>query len=96
MSETLLGPRAWGDSCGRATLKATPEDFRVTEVMAIAQAKAGLVVMGVCRLAPFQVFRAVGVATSVVERFKEIGVPVNDHCRFLRVSGAPIYDRGGQ
>ena len=41
MSETLLGPRAWGDSCGRATLKATPDDFRVTEVLDIALSGAG-------------------------------------------------------
>ena len=41
MSETLLGPRAWGDSCGRATLKATPDDFRVTEVLDIALSGSG-------------------------------------------------------
>ena len=41
MSETLLGSRAWGDSCGRATLKATPEDFRVTEVLDIALSGSG-------------------------------------------------------
>ncbi|MGY8809808.1 MAG: tRNA pseudouridine(13) synthase TruD [Pseudomonadales bacterium] len=31
----LLGPRAWGEPCGAAVLKAAPEDFRVTEVLDI-------------------------------------------------------------
>lgn len=31
----LLGPLAWGAPCGRAVLKASPEDFRVTEIMDI-------------------------------------------------------------
>ncbi|WP_373185991.1 tRNA pseudouridine(13) synthase TruD [Halopseudomonas sp.] len=37
----LLGPLAWGPPCGRAVLKATPEDFRVTEVMDIELSGAG-------------------------------------------------------
>ncbi len=39
--QELLGPLAWGDSCGRAVLKATPEDFRVTEVMDIELSGVG-------------------------------------------------------
>ncbi|HAE48086.1 MAG TPA: tRNA pseudouridine(13) synthase TruD, partial [Tistrella mobilis] len=41
MTEQLLGPRVWGESCGRAVLKATPDDFRVTEVLDIALSGAG-------------------------------------------------------
>ncbi|GGC98707.1 tRNA pseudouridine synthase D [Halopseudomonas salina] len=37
----LLGPRAWGEPCGRAVLKASPEDFRVAEVMDIKLSGAG-------------------------------------------------------
>lgn len=37
----LLGPLAWGEPCGRAVLKASPEDFRVTEVMDIELSGAG-------------------------------------------------------
>ena len=31
----LLGPTAWGPTCGSAVLKALPEHFRVTEVLDI-------------------------------------------------------------
>jgi tRNA pseudouridine13 synthase len=37
----LLGPLAWGEPCGRAVLKASPEDFRVTEVMDIELSGTG-------------------------------------------------------
>lgn len=37
----LLGPTAWGAPCGRAVLKATAEDFRVTEIMDIELGGAG-------------------------------------------------------
>lgn len=37
----LLGPTAWGAPCGHAVLKATPEDFRVTEIMDIEPDGAG-------------------------------------------------------
>tara|TARA_R110001599_G_scaffold57631_1_gene158535 strand:+ start:54919 stop:55995 length:1077 start_codon:yes stop_codon:yes gene_type:complete len=40
-SVDLLGPLAWGEPCGRAVLKASPEDFRVTEVMDIELSGAG-------------------------------------------------------
>lgn len=36
-----LGPRAWGEPCGSATLKEQPEDFRVTEVLDIELSGAG-------------------------------------------------------
>ena len=36
-----LGPRALGEPCGRAVLKAQPEDFRVTEVLDIELSGAG-------------------------------------------------------
>lgn len=36
-----LGPCAWGESCGSATLKAQPEDFRVTELLDIELSGTG-------------------------------------------------------
>lgn len=39
--EQLLGPRAWGAPCGSARLKATPDDFQVTEVLDIALSGEG-------------------------------------------------------
>lgn len=39
--DILLGPRAHGVPCGRAVLKATPEDFRVDEVLDIALSGTG-------------------------------------------------------
>jgi tRNA pseudouridine13 synthase len=37
----LLGPRAYGDACGRAVLKASAEDFQVDEVLDIPLAGEG-------------------------------------------------------
>ncbi len=39
--EDLLGPRAWGGPFGTAVLKATPEDFQVTEILDIELEGAG-------------------------------------------------------
>ena len=39
--QDLLGPLAWGAPCGRAVLKSSPEDFRVTEIMDIELSGAG-------------------------------------------------------
>lgn len=42
MTETeLLGPRAWGESCGSAQLKASAEDFQVDEVLDIPLTGSG-------------------------------------------------------
>src|SRR5690606_10699380 len=37
----LLGPRAYGESCGQAVLKETAEDFQVDEVLDIPLSGAG-------------------------------------------------------
>ena len=37
----LLGPRAHGDACGQAVLKATAEDFQVDEVLDIPLSGSG-------------------------------------------------------
>lgn len=36
-----LGPRAWGEPCGTAVLKAQPEDFQVTEVLDVERSGEG-------------------------------------------------------
>jgi len=42
MTETeLLGPRAWGEACGSAMLKASAEDFQVDELLDIPLSGAG-------------------------------------------------------
>ncbi len=41
LENSWLGPRAWGEPCGSAVLKAQPEDFRVTEVLDIELSGAG-------------------------------------------------------
>lgn len=38
---SLLGPRAWGEPCGLARLKQTPEDFQVDEVLGIPLSGSG-------------------------------------------------------